>query len=89
MRGYPQFSFWISITLVEICFSRIFSKPRENTFEFVGTVLKVAAHLFVFARKVYLKMRAFVAVLGQDCKLIEKHSFLIHPSVNSRKLDKL
>ena len=39
MRGYPQFSFWISITLVKICFSRIFSKPRKNTFESVGTVL--------------------------------------------------
>ena len=31
MRGYPQFSFWISITLVKICFSRIVSKPRTNT----------------------------------------------------------
>ena len=40
MRGYPQFSFWISITLVQVCFSRIFSKRRENTFELVGTVLK-------------------------------------------------
>ena len=39
MRGYPQFSFWISITLVNICISRIFSKPRKNTFELVGTVL--------------------------------------------------
>ena len=37
MRGYPQFS---SITLVKICFSRIFSKPRKNTFELVGTALK-------------------------------------------------
>ena len=40
MRGYPQVSLWISITLVKICFSRIFSKPRKNTFELVGTVLK-------------------------------------------------
>ena len=40
MRGYPQFSFWISITLVKICFSLIFSKPRKHTFESVGTVLK-------------------------------------------------
>ena len=35
MRGYPQFSFWISITLAINCPSRIFSKPRKNTFEFV------------------------------------------------------
>ena len=42
MRGYPQFSFWISITLVKICFSRIFSKPRKNTFELAGAVLKSA-----------------------------------------------
>ena len=39
MRAYPQFSFWISISLVKICFSRIFSKSRKNTFELVGTVL--------------------------------------------------
>ena len=39
MRGYPEFSFWISITLVK-AYSRIFSKSRKNTFELVGTVLK-------------------------------------------------
>ena len=39
MRGYPQFSFWISITLVKICFSHVFSEPHKNTFELVGTVL--------------------------------------------------
>ena len=39
MRGYPQFSFWISITLVKVCFSRIFGEPRKNTFELVGTAL--------------------------------------------------
>ena len=39
MRSYPQFSFLISITLVKICFSRIVTKPRKNTFELVGTVL--------------------------------------------------
>ena len=33
MRG--QFSFWTSITFVKICFFRIFSKPRKNTFELV------------------------------------------------------
>ena len=43
MRSYPRFSFWILITLVEICFSRIFSKPRKNTFELVGTVLNYGA----------------------------------------------
>ena len=48
MRGYPQFSFWISITLVKICFSRIVSKPRKNTFELVGTVLKVS----IWAREI-------------------------------------
>ena len=29
----------IAITLVKIGFSHIFSEPRKNTFEFVGTVL--------------------------------------------------
>ena len=37
--SYPWFSFWFSITLVRICFSRIFSKPWKNTFELVVTVL--------------------------------------------------
>ena len=41
MRGYPQFSFWISITLVMTGFSRIFNKPRKNTCKLVGTVLKL------------------------------------------------
>ena len=40
MLGYPQFSFRMSITLVKICFPRIFSKSHKNTFELVGTVLK-------------------------------------------------
>ena len=31
-----------------------------------------------FARNVYLKISPFVTVLGQDRKLIEKHSYLIH-----------
>ena len=40
MRGYPQFSFWISITLVKIYISRIIINRGKNTFELVGTVLK-------------------------------------------------
>ena len=39
MRGYPQFSFWISIKLVNIYFSRIFINREKNTFELVGTFL--------------------------------------------------
>ena len=48
MHGYPQFSFWISITLVQICFSRIFHKPHKNTFELVGTVLNQLSVLACF-----------------------------------------
>ena len=33
---------------------------------------------FVFPRKVHLNIIPFVTVLGQDHKLIEKHSYLIH-----------
>ena len=36
----PPIFFLISITLVKICFSRMFSKPRKNTFELVVTGLK-------------------------------------------------
>ena len=40
MRGYPQFPFWISITLVKIYISCIIINGGKNTFELVGTVLK-------------------------------------------------
>ena len=43
MRGYPQFSFWISIVLVKIYISCIIINRGKNTFELVGTVLKTAA----------------------------------------------
>ena len=39
MRGYPQFSFWISITHVTIYIPRIIINRGKNTFESVGTVL--------------------------------------------------
>ena len=51
MLDYPQFSFWISITLVKICFSRIFSKPSKNTFELVGTVLNKGSFQQTLVRK--------------------------------------
>ena len=41
MRGYPQFSFWISITLVEIYICCIIINRGKNTFESVGAVLKL------------------------------------------------
>ena len=40
MFGYPQFSFWISMTLVEIYISCIIRSKGNNIFEFVGKVLK-------------------------------------------------
>ena len=41
MRGYPQFSFWISIALAKICFSRIvINRARILRPVLVGTVLK-------------------------------------------------
>ena len=39
MRGYPQISFWISITLVKIYISRIIINRGKNPFELVGTAL--------------------------------------------------
>ena len=40
MRGYPQFSFWISITLLKIYIPCIIINRGKNTIELVGTVLK-------------------------------------------------
>ena len=38
MRGYPQLSFWISITLVKIDISCIIINRGKNPFELVGAV---------------------------------------------------
>ena len=43
MRGYPEFSFWISITLIKIYISCIIINRGKNTFELVGTVLNESA----------------------------------------------
>ena len=47
MRGYPQFSFWISITLVKIYLSCIITNRVKNTLELVGTVLNIYKSLIV------------------------------------------
>ena len=39
MRGYPQFSFWIPISLSKICFSCTVINRVENTWLLGGTVL--------------------------------------------------
>ena len=41
-RGYPQFCFWISITLVKIYIPCVIINRGKNTIELVGTVLKGA-----------------------------------------------
>ena len=50
MRGYPQFSFCISITLVKIYISCIIINRGKNAFELVGTDLKVKIVMGVFSR---------------------------------------
>ena len=45
--------------------------------------LKLAV-LCLLACKVYLKINPFVTVLGQDRKVIDKHSYLIHSCDNAR-----
>ena len=52
MRGYPQFSFWISITLVKIYISCIIINQGKNTFELVGTVLKLIQHRSTFFSRI-------------------------------------
>ena len=52
MRGYPQFSIWISITLVKIYISRIIINRGKSTFELIGTVLKRDNSSFTVAARV-------------------------------------
>ena len=40
VRGYPQFSFWISIALAKICFPRIVTNRAKILRLLVGTVLE-------------------------------------------------
>ena len=64
MRGYPQFSCWISIALAKICFFRCFfphsHKLHKNTLILVGTLLKISLK-GLYAR-VY-----FVYILRRRC----------------------
>ena len=66
MHGYPQFSFWVSITLVEICFSHIFIKPRKNTFALVGNVLNYIS-VFLSHRNNKVVQVVVVVVVDQYC----------------------
>ena len=60
MRGYPQFSFWISTTLIKIYISYIIINRGKNIFELVGTVLKYT--YYENTTKVLLKIRYGVFV---------------------------
>ena len=51
MRGYPQFSFLISITLVKIYISRMIINRGKNTFELVGTVFKIPYFLILMSHE--------------------------------------
>ena len=47
MRGYPQFSFWISITLVKIYIPCVIINGGKNTIELVGTVLNKYIYIYI------------------------------------------
>ena len=51
MRGYPQFSFWISITLVKIYIPYVTINRSKNTIELVGTVLNRALNNWALVDK--------------------------------------
>ena len=80
VRGYPQFSFWISRTLVKICFSRIFSKPHKNTFELVGTVLKnsLFAHQLTHTQTCICKLEVLF------CRIIAFQSAIVQKKIKAK-----
>ena len=53
MPGYPQFSFWISMALVKIYISWIIINRGKNTFELVGTVLKLIIFYYSLPRLIF------------------------------------
>ena len=61
MRGYPQFSFWISITLVKIYIPCVIINRGKNTIELVGTVLKP---LNFFVQKYHFKMENIYSTIN-------------------------
>ena len=54
MRGYPQFCFSISIKLAKIYISPIIINRGKNTFELVGTALKLSYCIIVMHCKIAL-----------------------------------
>ena len=54
MRGYPQFSFWISITLVKIYIPCVIINRGKNTIELVGTVLNSSSVGFSYSYAIKL-----------------------------------
>ena len=64
MRGYPQFSLWISIALVKIYIPCVIINQGKNTINLVGTVLKLKqklpSHNSIWAWFVFLKIEVGV-----------------------------
>ena len=77
MRGYSQFSVWISITLVKIYIFSIIINQGKNTFELVGTVLNRPfsnSHGWIGSNMEWRLMRADLF----KCKLICPHKPPLH-----------
>ena len=64
MRGYTQFSFWISITLVKIYVPCVIINRGKNTIELVGTVLK-KLHISLFFIQIEFFERKVERKLGR------------------------
>ena len=79
MRGYPQFSGWISIALAKICFFRCFfphsHKLHKNTLILVGTLLKIG--LKGLNARVYSMAAAKVPMPG---KCYADHLYTVNPT---------
>ena len=63
MRSYPQFSFVILMTLVKIYISYIIINRGKNTFESVGTVLKLVTDLEVLPTLVVDHLRNHFTII--------------------------
>ena len=64
MRGYPQFSFWISVALAKICFTRIIMN-RAKYFGISRPRPKARLHLAVVGVCIFACKRGNTEIFAQ------------------------
>ena len=84
MCSYPQFSFWISVSLAKICFFRS-HKLRKNTSVLVGTIVKISTRDGLWFGYMYLNHREKIYVTWYMSINLTKNLFLFLKALQLEK----